>query len=415
MYKRQDQLGVRLVDPAPRIDRDGCRAFTPEYNPYGLTGAGADVFAIAVMAYQLATGVQPFAGRPRVIGPHDAPSGRPDQLDPPVSTALAFDVADPPPPVNRGARRLGDAAAAFVDGVLMSRPPALPPWALDHGEALQMLVDATWRSIRLRREHLGDGQWRLHVTNAHDLSAVRVRVTDSSAWMTGAPCTDDGTIGTGDDSRHGLILEGTRGELRRLLAILRRLPYLGAVDPSVRGVEGRVTSWCGARDGDWMLLDHEMATLEPGHRPALPVGALIDPERFDFSGQRVHPTSGDAGVRRIRLEAEWGLSGLWDDTPDSDRCFQSIDLEELLMTGALAARIEAWTERLEALRLRSSYPPDWQFESETDEQHWVDDGALIAADLRRELGASYVVDYYVWGRPVPMPPEPARDGGGPTP
>lgn len=122
--RRVDRL--RLVDPAPRLDGSGFGSHTPEYNPRGLSGPEADVFAVAVMAYELLAGVAPFADVRSIAGDH------------------AIGVLDAAPaPVPSAGRGRPDALVplvAFVDEVL--DPGGLPAWASSHRAAEEQLRSA---------------------------------------------------------------------------------------------------------------------------------------------------------------------------------------------------------------------------------------------------------------------------------
>lgn len=106
----------------------------------------------------------------------------------------------------------------------------------------------------------------------------------------------------------------------------------------------------------------------------------------------------------ILLEPDWEMTGLWDVSEiDGRRRFDSIDAEALPINDELVGRIFAWTERLEALRQRSSYPPEWTFETDTEKRRWIEDGAAIATELQRQLGPTCHVEYRIWGQPQAFP------------
>ncbi len=92
----------------------------------------------------------------------------------------------------------------------------------------------------------------------------------------------------------------------------------------------------------------------------------------------------------VLVRADWGTTGLWDSSPGG---FGPVELDELPVSGAFRLRFDAWTQRLEALRTRSEYPPDWQFASALEAIAFVDDGARLAADLQIELGPGWTVSY----------------------
>jgi len=121
--------------------------------------------------------------------------------------------------------------------------------------------------------------------------------------------------------------------------------------------------------------------------------------------QALIPLLGD--LRRltaILLEPDWEMTGLWDVSElDGRRRFDSIDAEDLPINDELAGRIFEWTERLEALRQRSSYPPEWTFETDTEKRGWIEDGAAIATELQRQLGPTCHVEYRIWGQPQAFP------------
>ena len=130
------RLAVRLVDPAPRLMGDA-RAFTPEYNPYGLTGPASDVFALAVILYEVIARVSPFVFEGRPDAPFAGSAPRGDGVE-----ALAL-----PPPVARGrprpTGRAGppcDSMTTFVDEILATDPREHPAWASNHRSALQRLL-----------------------------------------------------------------------------------------------------------------------------------------------------------------------------------------------------------------------------------------------------------------------------------
>jgi hypothetical protein len=108
---------VRLIDPAPRFAEAAKRAYTPEYNPYALTGRVADVFAIAVLLYLILTAIHPFS---RMYGSD--------------STGV-----EDPPPVARGRQEIPGRIATFVDSIVRTSPNNLPEWAYDYRSALERL------------------------------------------------------------------------------------------------------------------------------------------------------------------------------------------------------------------------------------------------------------------------------------
>ena len=118
------------MDPGPRLDGTGYGAHTPEYNPRGLAGAEADVFAVAVMAYELLAGVAPFGDVRSLAGAH----------------AIGLLDADPEavPSVGRGRGDLPASLVAWVDEAL--DPAGLPAWAASHASAEAALRDAIARA-----------------------------------------------------------------------------------------------------------------------------------------------------------------------------------------------------------------------------------------------------------------------------
>lgn len=126
--RRADRL--RLVDPGPRLGGSGYGAHTPEYNPRGLAGPKADVFAVAVMAYELLAGVSPFGDVRSIVGDH----------------AIGLLDAEPlaVPSVGRGRPDLPASLVAWVDEAL--DPGGLPAWAGDHATAEASLRDAMARA-----------------------------------------------------------------------------------------------------------------------------------------------------------------------------------------------------------------------------------------------------------------------------
>ena len=109
-----------------------------------------------------------------------------------------------------------------------------------------------------------------------------------------------------------------------------------------------------------------------------------------------HPDRGRS--RMVRVEADWGTSGLWDDSPQG---FDPIEADELPVSVALREQLEAWTSRLEDLRAKSEYPPEWRFGSRADFEAFNTDGADLAARMQAELGAAWQVSY----TPFPADPE----------
>lgn len=127
---------VRLIDPAPRMTA-GVRAFTPEYNPYGLTGPISDVFAVAVILYEVIARVQPFGFERRPNTPFAGSAHR----------AVGIQALALPPPVARGRampttrqRPRWDNMTTFVDEILSSDPDEFPVWAFNHRSAWQRLL-----------------------------------------------------------------------------------------------------------------------------------------------------------------------------------------------------------------------------------------------------------------------------------
>ena len=113
---------IRLVDPAPRFPDGRTRAYTPEYNPHGLAGPPADVFAIAVLLYMVIARVEPFADARRLE---------------PVGEA-----SKPPPPVARGRTGVPADLSAAVDELLGSGGQ-VPHWATTHESALDRIFGSS--------------------------------------------------------------------------------------------------------------------------------------------------------------------------------------------------------------------------------------------------------------------------------
>jgi hypothetical protein len=110
---------VRLVDPAPRLDATRHAAFTPEYNPLGMSGPPADVFAVCVLVYQAVTGTNPFRG-----------PGRAGRVIPRLPKI---------PPMPREGTGLPDGLADAVDSLFGAPPYEWWTWVLDHSTAFEHL------------------------------------------------------------------------------------------------------------------------------------------------------------------------------------------------------------------------------------------------------------------------------------
>lgn len=122
----------------PRRDWGGFGAFTPEYNPYGLVGPASDVFAIAVILYELTARVPPFVFDSRPLAPFAATRSSPVTVD--------VGRLDLPPSVTRGRARPTAAdptqweiLTTFVDDIVGSTPDELPSWAFNHRQAFERL------------------------------------------------------------------------------------------------------------------------------------------------------------------------------------------------------------------------------------------------------------------------------------
>lgn len=373
---------VRVIDPAPRFPDGHVGAYTPEYNPHGLTGEFADVYSIAVMMYEVLAHVRPliFQDRPFQIR---------REFQAPFFLQYADDnprLGGPPPPVNRGRPYVDEAVAGFIDGVLQPWPEDVPAWAKLHASALGVLVDATWKHVRLRRAFSEQG-WNVTLIDARDDAELSVQVGATTAWLTNAPeSLSDETA---------LRFFGSRDDVMRSIRALRRLPY---VKNQEEGPSATVrTFWSGQTAGENLVLrTFSMSSVK--HHVRMPLATLTEPAYSLAYRMGIDPLSDPWA--RVLLEPDWETTGLWmlfDNEPAG-----WIDAANLPISAELAARVVDWTGQLEALSELSDYPPEWKFQSEDEERCWIADGAVIAAELQRELGSNFQVSYRIWGVDQPF-------------
>ncbi|MBE5215999.1 hypothetical protein IG605_010430 [Pectobacterium quasiaquaticum] len=94
-------------------------------------------------------------------------------------------------------------------------------------------------------------------------------------------------------------------------------------------------------------------------------------------------------MRKIKLMADYQCHPLWDVSPEN---YGDISPEELLISSELKNSLEEWAKRYDAI-LNMDDPASSGFNSESEENLFIDDGYKLAQLLREELGNEYEIIY----------------------
>jgi hypothetical protein len=96
-------------------------------------------------------------------------------------------------------------------------------------------------------------------------------------------------------------------------------------------------------------------------------------------------------MRILKLMADYGCWPLWDGRPDH---VGPVDPADLPITAELMHALKAWAARYDAT-LDCATPQQSGFANEAAAQRWIDDGQVLATQLRDELDAGqWTITYF---------------------
>ena len=95
-------------------------------------------------------------------------------------------------------------------------------------------------------------------------------------------------------------------------------------------------------------------------------------------------------VRRIKLMADYTSEPLWDMDPDE----REIDPRSLPLRRETIHRLDHWAYIFDSI-LNMDDPASSDFQTEAEEEDWVQEGILLWKRLQQELGPEYKVYFLV--------------------